>query len=119
MDLTGRDFAVMRAMTSWATCGARLNQEPAGEDKKASTGRSEEEHDAPPKEDGPPGRYAALGLDPERREEIGRQCKQVMDQGRVAYLSGWLQEARLVHYVETDISLENVLLLASSSSSSP
>lgn len=92
----------MRTLTSWATCAAQLQETaPAGD------------HDAPVKEDVPVGRYAILGLDADRRELIGRQCKQVIDQGRVAFLSTWLR-ARLVHYVETDVSLENVLLLASS-----
>ena len=78
----------MRAMTSWAVCGSRHAKE------------------------GMPGRYAAMGLDIERRENIGRQCKQIIDRGRVAFLSTWPLEAKLLYYVQRDISPENVLLLA-------
>jgi tRNA:m4X modification enzyme len=53
-----------------------------------------------------------MGLDIERREKIGRQCKQIIDRGRVAFLSTWPLEAKLLYYVEPDISPENVLLLA-------
>lgn len=103
---------MMRALTSWATCGASAFQT---QQKTAKGGEdADEEHEAPEKEDSAaPGRYSSLNLDAVRRELIGRQCKQIIDQGRVAYLSAWLQ-ARLVHYVEQDVSLENVLLLASS-----
>jgi len=97
--LSPKDFAIMKTLTSWATCGAQLQE------KEHVNAGPEEEVVAP-------GRYASLDLSAERREQIGRQCKQIIDQGRVSYLSGWL-EARLVHYVEPDVSLENVLLLAS------
>lgn len=57
-----------------------------------------------------------MGLSAERREEIGRQCKQIIDYGRIHFLSNWqigsLQKSSLVNYVDRDISLENVLLLA-------
>ena len=88
----------MKALTSWATCGAR----------------AEEEHDNAPDEEPHPGRYATLGLDAARREQIGRQCKQIIDRGRVAFLSAWPLHARLIQYVRSEVSLENVLLLASS-----
>ena len=57
-----------------------------------------------------------MGLDADYREEIGRQCKQIIDYGRVKYLSSWSSSSlstRLVYYVGKDMSLENVLLLSS------
>lgn len=87
----------MRAMTSWAVCGSRRSKEHAGHQEN---------------EVALPGRYAAMGLDIERRENIGRQCKQIIDRGRVAFLSTWPLQAKLLYYVEPDISPENVLLLA-------
>lgn len=89
----------MRAMTSWAVCGSR---------------RTKEHSDLAQDETVVPGRYAALGLDIERRENIGRQCKQMIDRGRVAYLSTWPLKAELVYFVDPEISPENVLLLARS-----
>ena len=58
-----------------------------------------------------------MGLDADYREEVGRQCKQIIDYGRVKYLSSWSSSpslsTRLLYYVEKDMSLENVLLLSS------
>ena len=102
--LNATDFAVIRAMTSWAVCGSG-----------SSRLTREEEHNIPEEATTAlPGRYAALGLDVARRECIGRQCKQIIDRGRVAFLSTWPLQAELVRYVESEISPENVLLLAHS-----
>nr|CAH0098327.1 unnamed protein product [Daphnia galeata] len=97
LGLSQTDFAIMRAMTSWAVCGSRRSKEHGGHQEN---------------EVALPGRYAAMGLDIERRENIGRQCKQIIDRGRVAFLSTWPLQAKLLYYVEPDISPENVLLLA-------
>jgi len=106
MGFSRRDFAILRALTSWATCGARDNP---------LVGK--EEHDAPIKDDAAIPRYVAMGLDADYREEVGRQCKQIIDYGRVKYLSSWSSSpslsTRLLYYVEKDMSLENVLLLSS------
>lgn len=96
--LNSTDFAVMRAMTSWAVCGSRPSKEHAAHVQEDGAG--------------PIGRYATLGLDIEQREKIGRQCKQIIDRGRVAYLSTWPMQAQLLYFVEPEISPENVLLLA-------
>jgi len=103
--LSRRDFAILRALTSWATCGARDN-----------SSLDKEEHDTPIKDDTAISRYVVMGLDADYREEIGRQCKQIIDYGRVKYLSSWSSSSlstRLVYYVGKDMSLENVLLLSS------
>lgn len=107
MDLSQKDFAMMRALTSWATCGSRDAEEHSSNIDEATA------------EAAVPSRYLVLGLSVERREKIGRQCKQIIDHGRLVYLSSWSSlKVRLVLYVEQDISLENVLLLASPSPSS-
>lgn len=100
VNLDSRDFAIMRALTSWATCAARATAQP-------------EDHDGPAQEEALPGRYAALGLNVATRERIGRQCKQVIDCGRVSFIASWPLNARLVLYVQPDVSPENVLLIAS------
>lgn len=93
----------MRAMTSWAVCGSRPSKEHADHVQEDGSGGGV-----------PVGRYATLGLDIQRRENIGRQCKQVIDRGRVAYLSALSLEAQLFYFVDPEISPENVLLLAHS-----
>lgn len=46
------------------------------------------------------------------REEIGRQCKRVIDAGRLKYLESHDFTARLAFYVDSSVSLENAVLLA-------
>ena len=46
------------------------------------------------------------------REDIGRQCKRLIDIGRMAYLEGLGFKPRLVYYVDRELSLENIALVA-------
>lgn len=46
------------------------------------------------------------------REDIGRQCKRIIDAGRLWYLESRDYRARLALYVDSSVSLENVVLLA-------
>ena len=46
------------------------------------------------------------------REEIGRQCKRLIDAGRLWYLESHDLSARLAFYVDSSVSLENAVLLA-------
>ena len=48
------------------------------------------------------------------REEIGRQCKRLIDAGRLWYLESHDLNARLAFYVNSNVSLENTVLLATS-----
>ena len=53
-----------------------------------------------------------LGLDDSRRENIGRQTKRVLDLGRIKYLQMKTDmDIQLKHYVSSDVSLENALLI--------
>ena len=60
-------------------------------------------------------RYVRLNLDRLSREEIGRRCKRLLDQGRCDFVARkiGLANAKLVYYVDPNISLENVALFAS------
>ncbi|XP_077981367.1 tRNA:m(4)X modification enzyme TRM13 homolog [Glandiceps talaboti] len=46
------------------------------------------------------------------REDIGRMCKKVIDIGRKIYLENHNMKVDFTYYVDNDISLENVLLIA-------
>lgn len=46
------------------------------------------------------------------RALLGRKCKRIIDAGRAAYLEHFGMKTRLVHYCDTNDSLENCLLLA-------
>ena len=57
-------------------------------------------------------RYTRLQLDQTTREEIGRQCKRVLDYGRLKYLEDVTDmKVKLKYYVNPQISLENAMLV--------
>ena len=57
-------------------------------------------------------RYTRLQLDQATREEIGRQCKRVLDFARLKYLQSTTDlDVKLKYYVDPFISLENALLV--------
>ena len=62
-------------------------------------------------------RYERLGLDRMKREEIGRRCKRLIDQGRCDFVARniGLDNCRLIYYCDAKISPENVALFASAS----
>ncbi|XP_072045762.1 tRNA:m(4)X modification enzyme TRM13 homolog [Amphiura filiformis] len=53
-----------------------------------------------------------VGLGVLEREDIGRQCKRLIDLGRMAYLQDFGFKSQLVYYVDKELSLENVALVA-------
>ena len=55
-------------------------------------------------------RYSHIPV--KEREEIGYQCKQLINLGRVAWLQDHAFDAETVQYVDSSFSLENVVLLA-------
>ena len=59
-------------------------------------------------------RYDKLGLSQIQREEIGRRCKRILDEARCQFLRENLgfRNIKLKYYVDTSISVENVILIA-------
>ena len=59
-------------------------------------------------------RFSRLGLDEAAREDIGRKTKRIIDIGRLKYLEDVAGVCpRLKSYVDTSVSLENVMLISS------
>lgn len=56
-------------------------------------------------------RYEKLNLKHEERDEIGIQCKRLIDMGRLDYLQKLGYQVELVSYIDKSISLENVALI--------
>ncbi|XP_078656969.1 tRNA:m(4)X modification enzyme TRM13 homolog [Branchiostoma floridae x Branchiostoma belcheri] len=106
---TEDDFYTLRSMSSWATCGFARGQ-------TKNEGGNEEEVEENSDEEGEEEKYeqskAAVIWSVEEREEIGRQCKRLLDQGRLWYLQQGDFHTQLVRYVETDVSLENIAIVA-------
>ncbi|KAH7479826.1 tRNA:m(4)X modification enzyme TRM13-like protein [Phytophthora ramorum] len=80
-----QEFELLTSMTSWTTCGMGLEGDAV-------------QH--------------ILGISKEDRAVLGRKCKRIIDAGRAAYLKQLQLKTRLVHYCDTNDSLENCLLLA-------
>ena len=59
-------------------------------------------------------RYDKLELNQMQREEIGRRCKRILDEARCQFLRENLgfRNIKLKYYVDTSISVENVILIA-------
>lgn len=57
-------------------------------------------------------RYTEIGLDRNEREEVGRRCKHIIDWGRLKYLEGEGMKCAMNVYVNQNVSLENVCLVA-------
>ncbi|POM58891.1 tRNA guanosine-2'-O-methyltransferase [Phytophthora palmivora] len=79
------EFELLTSMTSWTTCGMGLEGDAV-------------QH--------------ILDISKDDRAALGRKCKRIIDAGRAAYLEQLQMKTRLVHYCDTNDSLENCLLLA-------
>ena len=116
-------FHLLVSMSSWATCGfgrvkkteASANQKPVSVSANQRTEPGEEaEHESDHgQEFHPNDRYSRMGLSETNREAVGRLCKRVLDYGRVTYLKSFFPtlSVELKHYVSSEVSLENALLL--------
>ncbi|XP_050038336.1 tRNA:m(4)X modification enzyme TRM13 homolog isoform X1 [Dermacentor andersoni] len=93
-----QDFDLISAMAGWATCAAKAPQ--------AGTSAHHFTEDV-----GGLNRYLCMGLSVERRTEVGRRCKLLLDTARARYLSAKLN-SRLVYFITPDVTPENVAILA-------
>ncbi|XP_077572416.1 tRNA:m(4)X modification enzyme TRM13 homolog [Stigmatopora nigra] len=103
LGLGAADFADLCRMSSWATCGRRLDQDHQDQDHQ------EQDH---------PTQTAPSFLSAAERERIGRRCKLLIDAGRLDFLRGRGFGGRLTRYVDAAATLENVLLTATPTASS-
>uniref|UniRef100_S4R6T0 tRNA:m(4)X modification enzyme TRM13 n=1 Tax=Petromyzon marinus TaxID=7757 RepID=S4R6T0_PETMA len=121
-----KEFDLIQRMSSWATCGWRRptdqvpdngNEDATREERASRQGgvewHAEEEmeaidHAAPCQAED----QISYGRSRAEREQLGRLCKRVLDEGRVRYLREWGLTARLQRYVEAGTTVENVLLTA-------
>ncbi|XP_044261826.1 tRNA:m(4)X modification enzyme TRM13 homolog isoform X2 [Tribolium madens] len=99
--LTKPDFEMMCGMSSWATCGTGLSRE------KNQIGGTVEGNE----------RDKEIGVTRSQKEELGRRAKALLNWGRLQFLEGLGFECRLHYYVEADVSLENVCIVAKNKTS--
>ncbi|EDW55092.1 tRNA:m(4)X modification enzyme TRM13 homolog [Drosophila sechellia] len=97
-----REFAILTKMVSWAVCGTGLSRERRKAMESADFQSTETN---------------TQRLTRQEREQIGQQCKRVLDYGRLDHLRSHGYQAELKFYVPRDVTLENVVLLAKPTSS--
>ncbi|XP_055699085.1 tRNA:m(4)X modification enzyme TRM13 homolog [Phlebotomus papatasi] len=103
--ISPRDFTVMTKMVSWAVCGTGMSRErrrelEEAEDSDDSVEKSSDEDDD------------TLKLSRKEKEELGIRCKRILDYARIVYLRQNQYDASLIYYVNRDITLENVCIVA-------
>ncbi|EDW84589.2 uncharacterized protein Dwil_GK13057 [Drosophila willistoni] len=95
--ISPREFVIISKMVGWAVCGTGMSR-----DRRKAMAENQEEL----------AESINQRLSREEREEIGYQCKRILDYGRLEHLRSNGFEASLKFYVPSDITLENVVLLA-------
>ncbi|XP_061402159.1 tRNA:m(4)X modification enzyme TRM13 homolog [Musca vetustissima] len=100
-EVTPREFAIITKMVSWAICGTGMSRErrKALEEQNLSEVEIKEIQ-------------SNQRLSLAERETIGFMCKRILDYARLEYLRQNAYDADLYYYVEKDVTLENVVLLA-------
>ncbi|XP_029177037.1 tRNA:m(4)X modification enzyme TRM13 homolog [Nylanderia fulva] len=86
-DFTANDFSVLCSIVSWATCGCRLKGKPQLDNVDWSQKLDE-------------------------RELIGRKAKTLLNWGRLFFLQSIGFKTELFYYTSTDVSLENMCIVA-------
>ena len=116
-DFSKDEFNLLWGLTSWATCGSGKPREP----KEKSVKDVEAENDDPVDphrvtevlKNEHKDRYERLKLPREKREEIGRRTKRMLDYARAKFVEDKMGlEVKLYYYCEPEISLENTVLVA-------
>ncbi|KAM9378990.1 tRNA:m(4)X modification enzyme TRM13 homolog [Phaethornis superciliosus] len=107
------EFHYFQRMSSWATCGmreitAKVSTSQESEDQTNDT--EEHEQTFSKTESGADTLQGILSV--EERKEIGCLCKLLINYGRIEYLQQRGYKAALQYYIESAVSLENVLLTA-------
>lgn len=103
-DVTPKEFAIITKIVGWAICGTGMSREKRKEmeEKHANDGHTENEI----KEENPGKR------DRHERKEIGQKCKRLIDYARICYMEQNGFKCSLKQYVSSDITLENICLVA-------
>ncbi|ENN78932.1 hypothetical protein YQE_04609, partial [Dendroctonus ponderosae] len=97
-DLSIDDFNIICGLSSWATCGSGYSREFREKHKHENYQDNID--------------METNGLSRDKREIIGQGCKNVLNWGRLRYLEANNFKCSLHYYVDKDITLENVCIVA-------
>ncbi|XP_070564543.1 tRNA:m(4)X modification enzyme TRM13 homolog [Ptychodera flava] len=117
-DFSPRDFILTTRLTSWATCGTRaqtaaesaVSQNATVPEAEISASDSQNSTEQETINVGYRDLLNSLSVD--EREEIGRMSKRLIDIGRIKFLEDKGFKVDLAYYVESKISLENIVMIA-------
>lgn len=93
---TADEFPVLCSIVSWATCGSRLKGDINSSYDPTARQREIASHSSTSGE----------------REVIGRKAKTLLNWGRLVFLENVGFQAELIYYTSTDVSLENMCIVA-------
>ncbi|CAF3479356.1 unnamed protein product [Rotaria socialis] len=111
LNLTPKDFSLIRTLTSWGTCE---NRHRMTQDGKRSTmdGISLQSSTSTSTDRSTYSKQRLFSV--EEQENIGLKAKRILDWGRIEYLDENGFSAHLKVYVSKSITLENIALIATS-----
>nr|XP_058951821.1 tRNA:m(4)X modification enzyme TRM13 homolog [Pocillopora verrucosa] len=132
LGFTAEDFHLLCCLSSWATCGIRLRERRRGVTERTVDSTENDDREGDDSHDISIGDITPQEINSENdeerkevydedrwsnytiseREEIGRHCKRLIDAGRLWYLESCEFNARLAFYVDSSVSLENAVLIA-------
>lgn len=109
--VSAKEFAIMTKMVGWAICGTGQSRERR---KQMEEQKANGNIPVPDEVDSTPD---TKNLDPPKRnqhqrKEIGQKCKRLIDFARIRYMEQNGFKCSLKRYVSSDITLENVCLVA-------
>lgn len=107
-DVSAREFAIITKMVGWAICGTGMSREKRKqvEEEHANTDGNTTEHLATEADSNTSHR------DRHQRKAIGQKCKRLIDYARICYMQRNGFKCSLKRYVSSDITLENICLVA-------
>lgn len=103
--ISAKEFAIITKMVGWAICGTGMSRERRKEIEERKLAGNVQvlaraiEPDSPKR-------------DRHERKEIGQRCKRLIDFARICYLEQHKYKCSLKRYVSSDITLENICLVA-------
>ncbi|XP_065584164.1 tRNA:m(4)X modification enzyme TRM13 homolog isoform X2 [Artemia franciscana] len=95
------DFSLLTKISSWYTCGLKSNGSNQEHDQIAKINELTIQN-----------QLGNMELDHQTKERIGKQCKNIINEGRLAFIRSLGFTGELITYVDPSVSPENVLLVA-------
>lgn len=101
-----KEFAIITKMVGWAICGTGMSRERRKQIEERKLAGNWTEPIISPND------IATTNRDRHERKEIGQKCKRLIDFARIGYLEQNGFKCSLKQYVSSDITLENICLVA-------